>query len=187
MRTFHRTIQTTSLAAALLAFGLAGCDEDTRYDSTPGATLPDPVAAPDAPPAPDDVKSEAERKLTVASSGSLGPYLADSEGHPVYFLEGDSDGSACTAECLEAWPPVLSGAVVPESGGQVQADLIGTIERADDSIQVSYNGHPLYYYAEDATAEVPTGHDVHDQWGEWYLLTPAGEELQAGEAAAEGT
>jgi len=181
------SIRTTTLVAALAALGVAGCNDDTRYDSTPGATLPDPEAAPDAAPEPDAVESEAERKLMVASSGSLGPYLADSEGHPVYFLEGDSDGSACTAECLEAWPPVLSGAAVPESGGQVQADLIGTIERADDSIQVTYNGHPLYYYAEDATATVPTGHDVDDQWGEWYLLTPDGEELQGERTATEGT
>lgn len=181
------SIKTTTLVAALATLGLAGCDDGTRYDSTPGATLPDPAAAPNAQPEPDTVKSEAERKLMVASSGSLGPYLADSEGHPVYFLEGDSDGTACTGECLEAWPPVLSGAVVPESGGQVQADLIGTIERADDSIQVTYNGHPLYYYAEDATAAAPTGHDVQDQWGEWYLLTPAGEELQGEQAAPEGT
>lgn len=178
MRTIHRAIRTTGLVAALATLGLAGCDNDSRYDSTPGATLPDPESAPDAQPAPDPVNPEAERTLVATTTGSLGPYVSDSEGHAVYFLEGDKDGSRCTAECLEAWPPVLSGAVVPEAGEQVQADLVGTIERADGSIQLTYNGHPLYFYAEDTAAGTATGHDVHDQWGEWYLLTPAGEELQ---------
>jgi predicted lipoprotein with Yx(FWY)xxD motif len=61
----------------------------------------------------------------------------------------------------------------------VQANLLATAQRRGGNVQVTYNGHPLYYYVKDAGAARPQGQDVHDSGGEWYLVTPAGEKLEA--------
>lgn len=41
---------------------------------------------------------------------------------------------------------------------------------------VTYNGHPLHYQKDQGTT--PTGNDVKDAGGEWYLVTPAGEKME---------
>ncbi|MBW3551159.1 MAG: hypothetical protein KY442_10205, partial [Proteobacteria bacterium] len=119
--------------------------------------------------------------LAVATMGGPGPYLVDSAGHPLYLLEDDRNGSACTDMCLAAWPPLLRSEVPGASAG-VEDELIGTVQRADGATQVTYNGHPLYYYAQDTDSGMPTGHDIHDQWGGWYLLSPEGEALHGQES-----
>lgn len=190
-----RTIQISTLAAALLALGLAGCDnnvetetlgsttDDTAMPGSVDDTLPmdepgvavDPVNDPGT--MADASAIVAPTTLMVASTGAPGPYLTDADGRAIYFLEGDADGSTCTGPCLESWPPVIATDTVPEVAADLQADLLGTIERADGTAQLTYNGHPLYYYTRDVGAQEPTGHDLTDDWGEWYLLTPAGTEL----------
>lgn len=117
-----------------------------------------------------------EYSLSVATQGSAGPYLVDSRGHPVYVLEGKTDGSACTGACLDAWPPLLRTSL-PEAGEGIDAAMVGTMRRDDNTMQLTYSGMPLHYYAKDTDAGPPTGHDVHDQWGGWYLLNPQGERL----------
>jgi hypothetical protein len=44
-------------------------------------------------------------------------------------------------------------------------------------MQVTYNGHPLYYYVRDLGPGRTTGQHVSDAWGEWYLVTPQGAPL----------
>lgn len=121
--------------------------------------------------------------LTIQRSSEHGQYLADARGRAVYLLESDSKGAnACHAACAKVWPPVLAGpgSASSSAGGatstkdRAPSQLIGTKERPDGTRQVTYNGHPLYYYVKDAGPGRATGQDVHDQWGEWYLLTPSG-------------
>lgn len=198
-----RTIQISTLAAALLALGLAGCDNNVETD-TVGSTAADTDTAmpgsisdtmprddagmdttePGIPPVTDpgtmaDASAiVAPTTLMVASTGAAGPYLTDADGRALYFLENDTDGTACTGACLELWPPVLADDTTPEVAADLKADLLGTIDRADGTAQLTYNGHPLYYYTRDMGAQAPSGHDLTDDWGEWYLLTPAGTELE---------
>jgi predicted lipoprotein with Yx(FWY)xxD motif len=57
----------------------------------------------------------------------------------------------------------------------VDKGLIDAIKRDDGQMQVVYNGKPLYYYTKDKGRPGSTkGHDVHDEFGEWYLVTPSG-------------
>lgn len=153
--------------AAMLA--LAACNResaDTETAVTTPAAPPAPVVTP-PPPTP--------TALTLATGG-MGSYVADNSGRAVYVLEGDDTATKCAGDCIKAWPPVLAppeGAPTAASPS-VQAAMIATIPRGDGSQQVTYNGHPLYYYAEDAGPGTTKGHDMVDKWGEWYLVGPTG-------------
>ena len=111
-------------------------------------------------------------------------YLTDVRGRALYLLEGENAGSVrCNAACARVWPPMRDEANLAPR--QLKRELVGSRKRADGSTQVTYDGHPLYYYVEDRGPGRATGHDVHDRWGEWYLVTPQGGKLE-GEAAAQG-
>lgn len=116
--------------------------------------------------------------LTLARSEEQGEYLADSEGRPLYILEGETSGETrCDAECLQVWPPFVATDSQPFAAqGELDSALIGTQPLEDGTQQVTYDGMPLYYYVADLGNEQVTGL-VEDQWGEWYLVGPSGEKV----------
>src|SRR5436853_4319467 len=80
-----------------------------------------------------------------------GQYLVDAQGHSVYLFEKDEDReSYCSGACAAVWPPLETSAA-PTAGAGVQSAALGTIKREDGDMQVTYRGHPLYYYAADAS------------------------------------
>lgn len=122
--------------------------------------------------------------ITTAQSDEYGTYLVDDEGMPVYLFTTDTQGqgdtkamSSCFDDCLAAWPAVTSSAE-PKAEGEAMGDMLGTSKRKDGTMQVTYNGWPLYYFAKDKGADKPQGQDKHGFGGEWYLLTPAGEKVE---------
>jgi predicted lipoprotein with Yx(FWY)xxD motif len=176
------------LAAALLA--AAGCN---NADDADVPTLPDETAATtdanaNVPPGATNVPGEngvagdqsgtASNPLTVSTSeGVEGSFVTDSAGTSLYFLEGDTDGSKCVDECTTTWPPFLVEGAMPNESPGLDAALVGVVTRPDGSTQVSYGNHPLYRYSGDTGVGSTAGHGVEDQWGHWYLVTPAGGEL----------
>jgi predicted lipoprotein with Yx(FWY)xxD motif len=104
-----------------------------------------------------------------------GSYLVDGQGHSVYlFLRDQTGESYCSGACAAVWPP-LETSTRPHGGAGVQGGALGTIKRPDGDLQVTYHGHPLYYYAADAsTPGKTTGEDI-DQFGaSWYLVRTSG-------------
>ena len=79
----------------------------------------------------------------------------------------------CYDECAVAWPPVLTDGP-PVAAQGADADALGTTPRTDGSMQVTYGGHPLYYYAHEGPNEVRC-HNVSGFGGLWLALSPAGE------------
>ncbi len=59
-----------------------------------------------------------------------------------------------------------------------QADLIGTFERDDGKMQVTYGGWPLYHFVRDKAPGDTNGQDVEGFGAEWYLVSPSGEEVE---------
>jgi predicted lipoprotein with Yx(FWY)xxD motif len=116
-----------------------------------------------------------------------GAYLTAADGRALYTLEGTDDPSACVDECAEAWPPFIRAdgdvSTADAAAGGLQPRLIGTVQRPDGTSQVTYGGHPLYFYTRDTERGQTAGQDVTDEWGEWYLVQPTGE-LQEEEGAA---
>jgi predicted lipoprotein with Yx(FWY)xxD motif len=120
------------------------------------------------------------------SQGPHGAHLVDSGGIALYVLEGDRMGEKCVGECLNAWPPVLAGAVQPTAEAGLQGAMVATIARPDGSRQVTYNRQPLYRYAGDGGAGSTNGHALKDEHGTWYLVSPQGARVEHAGAAKAG-
>ena len=103
-----------------------------------------------------------------------GPMLFDERGQAIYLFDKETSETAeCYGDCAADWPPVLTDGP-PEAGGEAGAGLLGTTERDDGSVQVTYNGHPLYFYADEGPGQVLC-HDVDHYGGTWLVVTPEGD------------
>lgn len=114
--------------------------------------------------------------VKAAKVGDLGTIIVDSEGLTLYDFHKDKGGtSACYDACAGAWPPLLTEGK-PQAEAGAMASQLGMTERKDGTVQVTYNGWPLYTYAGDKAPGEANGNDI-DQFGaEWYALQPNGEE-----------
>jgi predicted lipoprotein with Yx(FWY)xxD motif len=100
--------------------------------------------------------------------------LFDASGQAIYLFEKERASTpACYGACAEAWPPVLTEGP-PKGAGRVRSRLLGTTQRKDGSLQVTYAGHPLYYYAHEGKNQVLC-HNVSEYGGLWLVVTPSGE------------
>ncbi len=122
---------------------------------------------------------EAEPGTTVQTADSkFGEMLFDEAGQAIYLFDKEKSSTPeCYDACAEAWPPVLTEGD-PQAAGGVQAELLDTAERSDGSTQITYAGHPLYYYAHEAPNEVKC-HNVPGFGGLWLVVTPSGEAAPA--------
>jgi predicted lipoprotein with Yx(FWY)xxD motif len=118
--------------------------------------------------------------VDVESTGELGKILVDSKGRTLYLFEKDTGTkSTCSGACAAAWPPLTTSGK-PKAGAGANASMLGTTKRSDGTREVTYNGHPLYYYAGDQAAGDTNGQGL-DQFGaEWYVLSPAGHKVEDG-------
>ncbi len=112
---------------------------------------------------------------TVITTGDsqFGPMLFNEKKQAIYIWElEESDKAECYGNCAEAWPPVLTDGQ-PQATGDVNGSLLGTTKRTDGTTQVTYNGHPLYYYAHEAPGEVKC-HNISTHGGLWWVIQPNG-------------
>jgi predicted lipoprotein with Yx(FWY)xxD motif len=113
------------------------------------------------------------------SSNASGEFVVDQQGRSLYLFEADSSGrSNCNGACAAAWPPLIAAnGQAPGGAGDAQGGLAGVIARDDGTMQVTYKGMPLYYYAGDTDAGQTNGQGL-DQFGAlWYLVRPDGSAL----------
>lgn len=109
--------------------------------------------------------------LGTATDPDLGDHLVTEEGFVLYvFLPDEQGPSTCTGDCAAAWPPLVADAEVHASDA-LDAEQIGTVERDDGSMQVTYFGWPLYTFVRDSEAGMASGQGVG---GNWYVIAPDG-------------
>jgi predicted lipoprotein with Yx(FWY)xxD motif len=160
---------------AVVAFamlGLAGC---SGTSSPPAAEETSEESPPAEEEPTEEAPAEGEAAVMIAST-DLGDVVVDPEGMTLYMFDKDTQGgdtSACTGQCLEQWPPLITTADAP-TGTDVTGEL-GTIETPDGELQVTLNGWPLYYWVNDKAAGDTTGQAVG---GVWWVLDPAGEPIR---------
>jgi predicted lipoprotein with Yx(FWY)xxD motif len=114
---------------------------------------------------------------TATASGAT--FLTDGAGRAVYLWAKDtSNSSQCSGACAGAWPPVPASGTVT-AGGSAQASDLGTITRSDGTKQVTYDGHPLYYYSGDSGAGQASGQGSDSFGAKWWLVDPSGSDVTA--------
>jgi predicted lipoprotein with Yx(FWY)xxD motif len=112
--------------------------------------------------------------VIITKSGSAGTYLTDGSGRAVYLWVKDGmNKSECSGACASAWPPVPASGTVTASGGAASSDL-GSITRSDGSKQVTYDGHPLYYFSGDGGPGTTNGQGSDSFGAKWWLISPSG-------------
>ena len=162
----HLSIGLSAFALAALLSGCGGGASTTTPTSTAAAPSSSSADASSAS------ASMSAAELSVADS-KMGQIVVGQDGLSVYYFTKDvkdSGTSACTGDCLVAWPPVTSTTATPTVNGVT--GKVGTIPTADGKMQVTINGMPIYYNAKDQTAGDTMGQGVG---GVWYLVAPSGE------------
>jgi predicted lipoprotein with Yx(FWY)xxD motif len=118
--------------------------------------------------------------MVSAASTSLGMILVDGSGRTLYLFEKDQPNqSACAGACAAAWP-VDPSSGTPKAGSGVTASMLGTIKRSDDTTQVTYNKHPLYYFQGDSGTGQQNGQGVDAFGAKWFVVGPAGGAVSGG-------
>ena len=103
--------------------------------------------------------------VQLSESPALGAYLADAAGMSLYTFAADAPGASnCSGGCAQAWPPLTVADPAALKAGEGVPGALGTIEREDGTLQVTYDEWPLYYWAADAAAGDTTGHNVGNVW-----------------------
>jgi predicted lipoprotein with Yx(FWY)xxD motif len=96
-----------------------------------------------------------------------------SHGRALYVFGPDRGSkSNCYGSCASAWPPFLASGNA-KAGAGVRGSLIGTTRRKDGSSQVTYAGHPLYFYTGDVNSQ-PKCQGVNLNGGIWLIVSPSG-------------
>jgi len=118
--------------------------------------------------------------LVQVGSSNLGRVLVDAHGKTLYIWAHDKGSkSTCNGDCAEYWPPLLTrGRPVAARGAQ--AALLGTSRRSDGRIQVTYAGHPLYYFVKDRAAGQTTGEGLTGFGGRWDPVSATGAPVHKG-------
>jgi predicted lipoprotein with Yx(FWY)xxD motif len=136
-------------------------------------------SAPASPAASGASGSGSGATVITTATSSVGTFLIDGSGRAVYLWVKDTgDASACSGACAGAWPPVTAAGTVTASGSASASDL-GTITRSDGTKQVTYDGHPLYYYAGDSGSGMASGQGSDSFGAKWWLVSPSGSDVTA--------
>jgi len=166
------------LALALVVL-LAGCAESSTGEETANEAATDsPTTSPSPTPSAEPVPTRPPkpRRGTEITTGpsDYGAMLFDVRGQAIYLFDAETTSKPeCYGACAAAWPPVLTKGQ-PDPGGDARAALLGATKRRDGSLQVTYDGQPLYFYAHEGPGQVLC-HDIEEYGGLWLVVTPAGD------------
>jgi predicted lipoprotein with Yx(FWY)xxD motif len=116
-------------------------------------------------------------RVKIANNNHLGRILVDQRGITLYDFPPDKGKiSVCYGACAALWPPLITRGK-PIAGRGVRASLLGTTKRRDGKLQVTYRGHPLYFFVSDRRPGQTTGQGINQFGGPWWVLSPAGKEI----------
>lgn len=152
-------LRTTAL---ILVLGIvaAGCSSQAAASASTAAATAGPSGS-----------GGSAATVMAASAGSAGTVLvAGSNGMTVYTYTSDvanSGKSACSGSCAKTWPPLTIASGATPMAGSGASGKVGTITRDDGSLQVTYNGLPLYFFSGDTKPGDTNGH-----YTGWNLVTP---------------
>jgi predicted lipoprotein with Yx(FWY)xxD motif len=146
-------------ALALMAAACSNGEGEPAADRTPTPTEESEETSPIG-----------EAATVEVASSDLGDIVVDADdGMTLYvFLADETTESTCYDDCEAAWPPLTVDGE-PVAGEGIDASLLGTSERQDGSTQVTLDGHPLYFFAQDASPGDVNGQGVGEVW---FVVSP---------------
>jgi len=162
------------LVLVLVGFAIAGFEHSTSLSRVlqglQDTTAPSPTRATDPP------RRGNHRPVVVrVTRTAYGRALSDGRGFALYrFSQDRLRSSTCYAPCAAAWPPYLVSKRPSAAGPGANAGLVGAVRRADGGLQVTYAGHPLYYYVGDRHRREVLCQGVTKFGGKWYVVAPDG-------------
>jgi len=167
-----------AIAGAALLITACGSYGTSAYGSSTSPSSngrnPGVASSPPGTPAPSSMTTVALR------NSPLGQILVDGSGRTLYLFEADKGNmSTCNADCASVWPPLLAKGTVNGAAG-INQSLLSTTTRNDGSLEVTYNGHPLYYFVSDKQAGDTQGQAISSFGAEWYVLSAAGSKVDNG-------
>jgi predicted lipoprotein with Yx(FWY)xxD motif len=184
MSTMGKSISSRVSGRAKLAAGVGGAvGAALLVAACSSAASSSSAAAPAATPAgassSSSSASAAGGTVIETASSSAGTFLTNGSGRAVYLWVKDTgDTSTCSGACAGAWPPVTTTGSATASGGAKASDL-GTITRSDGTKQVTYDGHPLYYFSGDSGPGTASGQGSDGFGAKWWLVAPTGSDVTA--------
>jgi predicted lipoprotein with Yx(FWY)xxD motif len=159
---------------AAVALVIAACGSSSSSST--------PAAASSAAPASSAPSAAASSALKAASIGGV-TVLTNSKGFTLYWFVPDTPTkSNCNGSCATFWPPVKG----PATASAGVTGKLGTITRADGSVQATYNGHPLYTYQGDTAPGQNKGNGLNASGGVWHEVTVSGAAPAASASASSG-
>ena len=159
-----------SLGVALVTAACGGTGTYGSYPPSAGAGTPATTGA---------------ATISVAAS-SRGQILVDGSGRTVYLFEADKGAtSSCYDACIGVWPAVVTMGA-PVAGSGANASLLGTTKRSDGTLEVVYNGHPLYFFSGDKKSGDVTGQALSSFGAAWYVVSPGGAKIDTDSSRSSG-
>jgi predicted lipoprotein with Yx(FWY)xxD motif len=173
-------------ALATSAVVLAACGSASSSSTSSAAAAP--AAASSSSSSTSTTSAAAATGVAVGTvKGSSGTYLTGASGRALYLWVADSGGkSSCNGACAQVWHPLITKGMPTASGGANAADL-GTVTRSDGSKQVTYKGHPLYYFVADTAAGSLKGQGSNNFGAKWWLVAPSGTAITAAASSGGGS
>jgi predicted lipoprotein with Yx(FWY)xxD motif len=170
--TIPALVRKAMLAAPLVPAALIAAACSSTSSTAPSSPPSHASAAASGGPA------AAEGTTIKIAHTSVGTVLTDGKGITVYLCEKDTGTKpTCYGACAAAWPPVLTTST-PEAAAGARAALLGTAKRTDGKMQVTYAGHPLYYFFQSTKPGQVNGQGVNAFGAHWDAIRPTG--AQAG-------
>ncbi len=167
-----------AIAGAALLVAACGSSGTSAYGTSTSPSsngrYPGVTSSPAGTPEP------AAANTIALRNSAFGPILVDGSGRTLYLFEADrTDMSTCNGDCASVWPPLIAHGT-PVAGAGINLSLLTTTTRKDGSLEVVYNGHPLYYFVSDKQAGDVTGEAISSFGAEWYVLSAAGSKVDKG-------
>ncbi len=148
-----------SIGAVLGTLALAGCSTDSATSVPPAGNRATTVSA-----------------RAIAGVGTI---LVTSAGDALYFADQESAGSIhCINACIRIWTPLTAETGHAPTAGTGVGGTLATVTRPDGPAQITYDGKPLYTFAQDGGPGHVNGNGVADSFDNtqfhWHAATVSG-------------
>jgi predicted lipoprotein with Yx(FWY)xxD motif len=174
-----------SLPLVGVAILATACSSSSSTSAAAGSTTTSPAATAPASPASTSAAPNSAAPSSTASgstlalktaSGKAGIWLTNTAGRALYIYTKDKGTtSECYGACAATWPPLTATGQVTISGKYTVSKDLGFTTRTDGTKQVTYGGHPLYYFKGDTAPGQTNGEGAE---GVWFLIGPVANVMQ---------